>query len=423
MKGKKALLLLFLLIAAAILYYFNFRPSGSEPSEIRTSGHIEVTEVDMSFRLPGHVAHLYVDEGAWVGKGDELAELEQEILKAKQEHSEALVRELEAREASLALAIRLKEELLEAEIKRARAGKSAASARYESLKAGSREQEIAEAAAARDRAKVEWENRRRDYVRMKELLEARIISVSQYDAAEAGAEAARAAYEAAEERYKLVKAGPREERIREGKADLIGSDAVLAAAEAAAREVEKMKVDLKALKAQTEQAGAQLAIAQDDLRKSRLYAPFDGFVTVKNVEEKEYVQPGTPVLTLAQVDEVWVKTYVPQTQLGKVYLGQEAHVISDTFPGKPYSGVVTFISPEAEFTPKNVQTKEERVKLVYRIKVTMKNPNQELKAGMPVDVVFKERKGSQVPGSTFKVGDKDRMDDPKTCRSRLSSLK
>jgi len=390
MKGKKALPLLFLLIAAAILYYLYFRPSGSESSEIRTSGHIEVTEVDMSFRLPGHVARLYVDEGAWVRQGDELAQLEQEILKAKQDQAEALVRELEARQASLLLAIQLKEELLEAEIRRARAGKSAASARYESLKAGSREQEIAETAAARDRAKVEWENRRRDYVRMKELLEARIISASQYDAAEAGAEAARAAYDAAEERYKLVKAGPREERIREGKADLIGSDAVLAAAEAAAREVEKMKVDLKALKAQAEQAEAQLAIAQDDLQKSRIYAPFDGFVTVKNVEEKEYVQPGTPVLTLAQLDEVRVKTYVPQTQLGKVYLGRQARVISDTFPGKPYLGVVTFISPEAEFTPKNVQTKEERVKLVYRIKVTLKNPHQELKAGMPVEVVFKE---------------------------------
>jgi HlyD family secretion protein len=204
------------------------------------------------------------------------------------------------------------------------------------------------------------------------------------------ADAARAAYEAAEERYKLVKAGPREEVIREGKANLMGSDAVLTAAEAAVREVEKMKLDLKALQAQAEQADAQLAIAKDDLQKSRLYAPFDGFITVKNVEEKEYVQPGTPVLTLAQLDEVWVKTYVPQTQLGKVYLGRNARVISDTFPGKSYPGLVTFISQEAEFTPKNVQTKEERVKLVYRIKVTLKNPNQELKAGMPVDVVFKE---------------------------------
>ncbi|RJR19945.1 MAG: HlyD family efflux transporter periplasmic adaptor subunit, partial [Desulfobacteraceae bacterium] len=82
--------------------------------------------------------------------------------------------------------------------------------------------------------------------------------------------------------------------------------------------------------------------------------------------------------------------YVPETQLGRVRLGQEAEVISDTFPEKRYRGRVTFISPEAEFTPKNVQTKEERVKLVFRIKVTLKNPNQELKPGLPVDVILKQ---------------------------------
>jgi HlyD family secretion protein len=278
---------------------------------------------------------------------------------------------------------------VEADIKRAQAGKSAAFERYKSLKTGSREQEIAEAAAARDRARYEWGNRQRDAERMKELYEARIISASQYDAAVTAAEAAKAAYEAAEEQYKLVKAGPREELVREGQANLAGSDAALVAAEAARGEVEKMKLDLKALQDQTDQASAQLIMAEEDLKKSRLYAPFDGFVTVKDVEEQEYVQAGTPVLTLAQLDEVWVKTYVPETQLGRVRLGQTGEVISDTFPGKRYSGLVTFISPEAEFTPKNVQTKEERVKLVYRIKVTLENPNQELKPGMPVDVILK----------------------------------
>jgi HlyD family secretion protein len=389
MKRRKALpLVLAVIIIACVVLYFRFRPNPAD-SEIRTSGHIEVTEVDMSFRLAGHVIRLYVDEGAKVRKGDVLAELDQEILKARQAQAEAQVRELEDRQASLALAIKLKEEVLEAELRKAEAGKSAAAARYQSLKTGSREQEIAEAAAARDRTKYEWENRERDEKRMKELHDARIISASQYDAAKTSAEAARAAYEAAVERYKLVKAGPREEVIREGRANLIGSDAALAAAEAARGEVEKMKIDLKALGAQTDQARAQLTVAEEDLKKSRIYAPFDGFVTVKDVEEQEYVQAGTPVMTVAQLDEVWVKTYVPETLLGRVRLGQNGQVISDTFPGKSYPGTVTFISPEAEFTPKNVQTREERVKLVYRIKVTLKNPNQELKPGMPVDVILK----------------------------------
>ena len=177
--------------------------------------------------------------------------------------------------------------------------------------------------------------------------------------------------------------------VLEGKANLAGSDAALKAAEAGRLEIEKMRLDLKALQAQADHAKAVLAAAEDDLAKAMLYAPFDGFVIVKDVEEGEFVQAGTPVVTLARLDRVWVKTYVPETQLGKVRLGQQAEVISDTFPDKRYPGLITFISPEAEFTPKNVQTKEERVKLVFRIKVTLENPDQELKPGMPVDVVLK----------------------------------
>ena len=378
-----------ILIAAGLIYYFAYyRPLLSD-SMIATSGHIEVTEVDMSFRLPGHVARLLVDEGYQVKKGDLLAELDQLVIRSRRDQAAAQVAELEARQASLLLAIKIREGVLDAEVRRARAGVSAADARYQSLKTGSREEEIAEAAAARDRAKAESENRDRDFQRMKNLYERQIISFSQYDTARTGAEAARAAYEAAEERFKLVKAGPRKEMVQEGEANLDGSGAALSAAEIGRREVEKMKLDLKALYAQAEQAKAQFAVAEDDLTHSRLYAPFDGFVTVKDVEEREFVQSGSPVLTLAQLSQVWVKTYVPETQLGRLQLGQKAEVISDTFPNKPYPGTVTYISPQAEFTPKNVQTREERVKLVYRIKVTLDNPRQELKAGMPVDVILR----------------------------------
>jgi HlyD family secretion protein len=390
MNRRKAIPLLILLLAVAgLLYYLFFYRPGHTDNLIRTSGHIEVTDVDMSFRLAGHVARLLVDEGYQVKKGDLLAELDQEVLKSRRDQVAAQVKELEAREASLSLSIEIREGVLDAEVGRAKAGVSAADARYQSLRTGSREEEIAEAAAGRDRAKTEWENRLRDYQRMKELYERRIISFSQYDQAKTAEEAGKAAYEAAGERFKIVKTGPRRELIDEGQANLAGSDAALRAARVSRREVDKLKLDLKALSAQAEQARALQRVAEDDLVKSRLYAPFDGFVTVKDVEEGEYVQPGTPVITLAELNRVWVRTYVPETQLGKVRLGQKADVISDTFPGKTYPGTVTFISPEAEFTPKNVQTTEERVKLVFRIKVTLDNPRQELKPGMPADVVLR----------------------------------
>ena len=379
-----------ILIAGGVFYYYYtyYQPHASNAG-IMTSGHIEVTEVDLSFRLPGHVSRLLVEEGSRAKKGDLVAELRQEVLKAKRGQAAAQVEELEARKDSQELAIRIREEVLQAEVKKAKAGLSAADARYKSLRTGSRVEEIAEAAASRDRAKAEWKNRQRDFERMKDLYEQKIISFSQYDAARTAAEAARGAYEASEEHYKLVKAGPREEAVQEGRANLVGSGAALTVAEAARREVEKLKLDLKALNAQAEQAKALLVVAEDDLSSSRLYAPFEGFVTIKDVEEGEFVQAGTPVLTLARLDLVWVKTYVPETQLGRVRLGQKAEVLSDTFPGKIYPGTVTYVSPQAEFTPKNIQTREERVKLVYRIKVTLENPDQELKAGMPVDVILR----------------------------------
>lgn len=390
MKAKKsALALVIVLAAAALVYYFGYYRSNSVRSGILTSGQVEVTEVDLSFRIPGHVARLLVEEGSQVKKGEPLAELKQTVLLARRDQARAGVKELEARLASLDLGIRIKEEVLEAEVKRARAGVSAARARYRSLKKGSRAEEINEAAAARDRAQTEFVNRRKDFERMSNLYERRIIPTSQYDDARTALEAAQASFEAARERYNLVKAGPRQETVREGRANLYGSDAALSAAKAARREVEKMKLDRKALMAQAEQTRAMLTLAEDDLAESRLFAPFDGFVTIKNVEEQEFVQAGTPVLTLAHLDRVWVKTYVPETELGRLRLGQKAEITTDSFPDKTYPGTVTYISPLAEFTPKNVQTREERVKLVYRIKISLDNPNQELKAGMPVDVLLR----------------------------------
>ncbi|MBN1105631.1 MAG: efflux RND transporter periplasmic adaptor subunit [Deltaproteobacteria bacterium] len=382
------LMLAALLAAGLLTYFLYYRPILNDKT-VRTSGHIEVTEVDMSFRLSGHVIRLLVDEGHQVKKGDLLAELDKQVIRSRRDQAAAQVAELDARIASLAMSIEIREGVLDAEVRKARAGVSAADARYQSLKTGSRDEEIAEAAAVRDRAKAEWENRQRDYGRMKDLYERRIISFSQYDAARTVAESAKAAYEAAEERFKLVKTGPRRELIEEGEANLVGSSAALKAAKIGRREVDKMKLDLKVLHAQADQARALLRAAEDDLAKSSLYAPLSGFVTVKDVEEGEFVQPGTPVLTLAELERVWVRTYIPETALGKVRLGQKAEVRSDTFRDKTYPGTVTFISPDAEFTPKNVQTREERVKLVYRIKVTLDNPRQELKPGMPVDVVLR----------------------------------
>lgn len=116
-----------------------------------------------------------------------------------------------------------------------------------------------------------------------------------------------------------------------------------------------------------------------------MFSPLSGWVLSKNAEPGEYLAPGTPVVTVGNLNQVWLRAYISESDLGRVKVGQHVRVTADTFPGKVYKGKISFISPQAEFTPKNVQTEKERVKLVYRVKVDIPNPEMELKPGMPAD--------------------------------------
>ncbi|MBW2062131.1 MAG: efflux RND transporter periplasmic adaptor subunit [Deltaproteobacteria bacterium] len=390
MKRKRIIPLLILIVIGTLAFaFYSYFQNERTPDRIYLSGHIEVSEVDLSFRLPGHVSRLLVDEGHHVEKGDLLAELAPAVFEARRDQARARVREMEARRDSLMMVIRIKEEVAAGDVKKAQAGVSAARARYESLKSGSRIEEIRAAAAALERARVEYLKRKSDFERTERLFKRQIVSASKFEEARTAYDAARASLESAREHYNLVEAGPRTEMVQEGRAMLSGSAATLNVARAGLQEVAKLNLDLQVLQAQLDQARAALALAENDLAETRLYASLSGFVTVKDVEAGEFVQAGAPVLTLVQLNRVWVQTFVPETRLGRVRLGQNAEVTTDSFPDKTYQGRVTYISPEAEFTPKNIQTREERVKLVYRIKVSLDNPNQELKPGMPVDVYLR----------------------------------
>jgi HlyD family secretion protein len=149
--------------------------------------------------------------------------------------------------------------------------------------------------------------------------------------------------------------------------------------------VEVMKKELATARIQVKEAASALEVIQTQIEYSNLYAPASGVVLVKNAEPGEFVVPGGAVVTLGQIDKPWLKAFINETDLGRVKLGQKVIVTTDTYRDKEYPGKVTFISSQAEFTPKNVQTTKERVKLVYRIKVGLENPHNELKPGMPAD--------------------------------------
>ena len=156
------------------------------------------------------------------------------------------------------------------------------------------------------------------------------------------------------------------------------------------RDTAKTKADSE--KANVEALRASLELAKTRLGFADLLSPLNGFVLTKVAEAGEYTQPGSPVFTVADLTDIWLTAYINETDLGRVKLDQTVDIRTDTYPNKSYKGWVSFISEEAEFTPKHIQTTEERIKLVYRIKVRVNNPNMELKPGMPADGYIIEEK-------------------------------
>jgi HlyD family secretion protein len=301
------------------------RSNGARPGDLVLSGNIEVTDAQLGFKVPGRVAERLVSEGDRVQVGQLVARLD----------------DIEQKEQ---LALR-------------RAELAAAQAALAALEAGSRPQEIAAAAATVRSAEAERDRARLDFARQQELRNKDAIADRELETAQAGLKVAEAHTAEAAEHLQLVREGPRAEDIAQGRA-------------------------------RAEQARAAVAFAETQLDNTRLVSPLTGVVLSHNIEPGEYVSPGTPVVTVADLAHVWVRAYLNQTDLGRVRHGQQVAVHTDTFPGKTYEGTIGFIASEAEFTPKTVQTPTERVKLVFRLKIDLANPQDELKPGMPADVMI-----------------------------------
>ncbi|NLI80911.1 MAG: HlyD family efflux transporter periplasmic adaptor subunit [Deltaproteobacteria bacterium] len=321
---KKLLVLLMLLgLVGATAYYRGWFIRGERETGLILSGNVEVTEANVGFRIAGRVVELAVDEGARVKRGDRLAALDAAEYQSLVDQNRAA--------------------LLEAENK------------LEELRAGSRPQEIEEAAFNARSVEAELTRLKKDLQRAEFLHRNGAIATSQLDTARSAYMNTVSRHRGALERLSLVKEGPRREELR-------------------------------AAELRVEQARAALSIAEEKLRDTLLFAPFDGIILRKNAELGETCSQGFAVYTVGDLENPWIKVYVKEDRLGMVKLGQRAQISVDTYPGKSYEGTVTFISSEAEFTPKNVQTAEERVKLVFGVKVSARNENQELKPGMPADV-------------------------------------
>ncbi len=326
MDKKMAIILVVVLVLVAIITTLWLRDSQQENSQSLTLyGNVDIREAQLAFNASEHIDAILVQEGDRVTQNQLLARLHTELLDAQLTEAKAL---LQAQKQLVA-----------------------------KLEAGSRREEIrkgeAELVAARAQAKSTLDS----YKRLARLAEKKLASPEDAENARSLADASQAQADAAKQALALLKLGPRKEDIATARAQLAASEAAL-------------------------------TIAQQRLEDTSLYAPADGVIRNRILEPGDMAFPQTPVLTLAFIDPVWVRAYLPEPMLGRVALGAKATIHTDSYPNKIYEGWVGYISPTAEFTPKTVQTPELRTRLVYSARIFACNPQDELRLGMPVTVVL-----------------------------------
>jgi HlyD family secretion protein len=337
---KKIYLLPLIVIVAVIVGFIVLNGKEDQPeNRIRISGMIEATDANVSFKISGRIAKLYVDEGDGVTRGDLVAELEdvdQQLVvdkaKAQLAYQQALLDE--------ALAGNRNQQIQEA-------------------RAAVRQAKAADQAAAAEQKQAELDQQRFAALYESGATTGRTLELyrTALEKSTRQLQQTQAALRQAEQRLSLIVEGTRSEAIA-------------------------------AAQAQVNVAHEAVAQAEQQLSYTRLYAPLTGKILTRPAEEGEYYQPGGVVFTAAVLDEVWARVYISETDLGRVQLGQKALVRSDSWPERDFSGVVTYISDEAEFTPKSVQTYDERINFMYRVKITLANPHHDLKPGMPIEGVI-----------------------------------
>jgi HlyD family secretion protein len=383
---KKIVIAVVVLAVAATAAVVVFRRANDTPSnKIVLSGNMELTEVEVGFKYSGKLIERTVDEGDTVQKGAVIAKLDTEQLLRQREREQAALAVAQAQLAQAETALQWQQQTLAADLDQRRADLSSTQARLQELKNGSRPQEVQDARATVASAEAEFERARNDWQRAQVLFKDDDISRSQYDEFRSRFETRESALKQARERLSLVESGPRAEVIEAAGAQVTRSRAGLRAGEANELEVQRRRQELPARKAEIARARAQIAVIDSQLSDAIAVAPAGGIVLSKSAEVGEILAPGTTVVTIGDLQHPWLRGYINERDLGRVKIGSKAKLTTDSYPGKEYWGRVTFIASEAEFTPKQIQTTEERVKLVYRIKIEVDNLKQELKLNMPVD--------------------------------------
>jgi HlyD family secretion protein len=302
-----------------------FSCADTDVSRIEASGTIEAVQIRIAPKVGALAERMYVDEGDRVSRGDTILVLDRSVF--------------------------------ELQLRQARAGVELAQAQLDLMVTGAREEDIRTAAEALRQSEASLGMAREDLRRMHNLFEADAISRKQFEDAEARYTIASAQNNAAAQNLEKVRQLTRPEEMR-------------------------------AQRARLEQARSTADLIEKSIEDCSILSPATGVVTQKIIETGELAAPGSPVAVISKLDTVRLTIYLTTEEVGRVRLGQDAEVAIDAFPDRPLTGRITYISPSAEFTPRNIQTKDERVKQVFGVRVEIPNPDGLLKPGLPADAVI-----------------------------------
>jgi len=370
------LLVVFLLLLgmAAAWKYLSGRPA---IDRLTLSGTIEADEIHVGSKVSGRIQSVLVKEGQEVKEGEPIIRFDRYDLDARRADALAAVAQADA---NLQKTMRLSRP---EEIASARAQEQAARMNFEIARNGPRKEEIDAARADLSAADADYQVAKATLARIAKLVRDGVQSQQEYDNAKAAYDRSAAQREAARQKLDLLLAGTRPEEVARAQQQYKQASANRELVERGAR-----KEDIDSARAQLERARASLQQIETQLAELEVKAPSDAFVEVLQARPGDLITPDAPVATLVEVDRLWVRVYVPEPELGNVQLGRDVSVIVDTFSGEKFNGRVEEIASRGEFTPRNVQTRDERSNQVFAVRVRLDNSARKLRAGMAADVTI-----------------------------------
>jgi HlyD family secretion protein len=364
-----------LLITGATIWWFFLRESNTPREIISVSGRIESDDAAVAAKTSGRIREITVREGDQVKAGQVIATLDDEQVKARVDQAQSNVAQAEARLSRARHEIAV----LQAQLEQSRLGVNQSRLDAEG-RVSQAQAHIAAAEASLARAEADYKQARADAERFTTLAEQGDAPAREGEQARAAAEAHKAVVQAARKQVEAARGG-----FLAAKANL-DNPAIRAAQSAAIeQQIRQAQADVQSAEAEAGRARAQLQEAEANRSDLRIVAPFDGTVATRSAEPGEVVSPGTPIMTIVNLSNVYLRAFIPEGEIGRVRAGQTARVYLDSNPKQPLDAVVARIDPQASFTPENTYYRDDRVKQVVGVKLHIVNSQGYAKPGMPAD--------------------------------------